>query len=73
MNCTECGSPIDTEQSVTLKVGCAPCAIATAHPCTECGRLHFGDGESVLSRSRAKVYLRDGAIVRVPQEQQQES
>lgn len=48
-------SPATSESSVTIRIHCH--TFDSAFPCVECGRLHFADGNPVMSRHEKPQYL----------------
>lgn len=61
----KCGKgTIDKTQRISLRTGCS--SFSVAHPCSVCGRLHWGsDGLPVSNRSEHAAYFKDGKIVHV--------
>ena len=67
MNCVEnCGGQVDVTKMVSIRVGCA--SFSVAHPCSQCGRLHWEDGGEVNNRCGHKAYIKNGRLTNVDQD-----
>jgi len=60
MKCEDCNGEVNEEIPITLKTGCSGATLA--YPCSDCERLHYSYGSSVLSQGGKKVYYKNGEI-----------
>lgn len=63
MTCKEnnCDGIIDRNTPIRLHIGCV--AYDFAYPCSQCGRLHWSDGDPVVNRSGQPAFWEDGGVV----------
>ncbi len=63
--CRSVGGMVDTKNAVQLKIGCSPGPqYADAHPCKQCGLVHWAHGESIMAPwlDKMKLYWLDDAL-----------
>lgn len=57
----KCKGAINLKKKVTLQIGC--CSSDIAHPCCNCGKLHWDDGRVVKNRKENTAFLIQGHVV----------
>lgn len=60
-NETPCSGEVNLESPVSLRVGCS--AFNPGYPCGTCGRLHWGNGNPVVSRQGFRAFLEGENVV----------
>lgn len=58
-----CNGKIDPKKSIPLPVSRCPRIDDSVYPCTDCGRLHREDGETVQDRMGNKAFWENEKIV----------